>query len=522
MPSRGLERWTAWVAAATVVAATVLGALAYVADRDALRSTSESLWDVGVGVTFVLAARLARGSLAERCWFGSVGVAWLLASSHSGLLTLHQSALLVALTAFPSGRVRSLPGWVFVVAAGASAAQLVDQVMVAALFGCCGVTAWAPWKRWRRPAWYVVAASASVALAMLLDWWEVRDGMPPELTAYEAVLACVAVGFVVVTNRRSAAAVASGASLVADVASGLVGLQSVLRRTLGDPALLIEPLEGTDGSGPGAPVDRSSGVAVQPVFDDGVLVARVCARSSVLADPSTAEAVAAAIRLTMAQARLLEEAETSRAGLERSRSRLLAAADREREKVSAALRSTTGVALEQATANAQDAMGVEIDDSALTAAMTQAVACLETARLDIVRIVHGVPPVELGEGRVGAALTEMAARSSVPVHLDFDGDVAAPTAIETAVFYVCSESLVNVHKHAGASSVHVRLRATAENVVLSVQDDGSGELDPTGHGITGLADRVRAAGGRLEVRGVPGVGTTVVATLPVSHPPEVS
>jgi signal transduction histidine kinase len=260
-------------------------------------------------------------------------------------------------------------------------------------------------------------------------------------------------------------------------------------------------------------------VVVQPVFDDGRLVATVHGRLSVLADPLTAEAVVTAVRLTMAQARLLDEAERSQAGLERSRSRLLATADREREKMAAALRSTTGAALERATHNARDAMGADSHDSTVTATMSRAIAYLETARLDIGRIVDGVPPLELGEGRVVAALAEMAARSSVPVHLDLDPDAAAPTAIETAVFYICAESLVNVHKHSGASSVHVGLRATAQDIVLSVQDDGSGELDPTGHGVTGLMDRVRAAGGRLAVQGVPGIGTTLVATLPISRPP---
>jgi signal transduction histidine kinase len=84
------------------------------------------------------------------------------------------------------------------------------------------------------------------------------------------------------------------------------------------------------------------------------------------------------------------------------------------------------------------------------------------------------------------------------------------------VYFVCSEALANVAKYASASTVSVRILAGAESVSVEVTDDGIGGADPArGTGLTGLADRVEALGGRLEVDSPPGAGTRVRAELPI-------
>ena len=80
-----------------------------------------------------------------------------------------------------------------------------------------------------------------------------------------------------------------------------------------------------------------------------------------------------------------------------------------------------------------------------------------------------------------------------------------------------TEALTNVAKYAGASSAEVLVRRDEDRVVVEVSDDGVGGADPSaGSGLTGLADRVAALGGRLEVRSGPSRGTVVRAEMPAS------
>ena len=85
-----------------------------------------------------------------------------------------------------------------------------------------------------------------------------------------------------------------------------------------------------------------------------------------------------------------------------------------------------------------------------------------------------------------------------------------------AVYYVVSESLTNVAKHANASLARVALSVTDVSVVVEITDDGCGRADITaGTGVRGLADRVEALGGRLSLASTPVGGTLVRAELPL-------
>jgi signal transduction histidine kinase len=90
--------------------------------------------------------------------------------------------------------------------------------------------------------------------------------------------------------------------------------------------------------------------------------------------------------------------------------------------------------------------------------------------------------------------------------------------VEEALFYVCSETLTNVVKHADASAVAITIRREGDSLVATITGDGRGGADPTGTGLLGLADRLSARGGRLQVDSTPGAGTAVIASLPVSRP----
>jgi signal transduction histidine kinase len=96
-----------------------------------------------------------------------------------------------------------------------------------------------------------------------------------------------------------------------------------------------------------------------------------------------------------------------------------------------------------------------------------------------------------------------------------ESDEPLPSPVAFAAYFVTSEALANVAKHACAASVAVRVTVTPQRVVLQVSDDGVGGADEArGSGLRGLVDRVEALGGRLDVSSDPGSGTTLTAELP--------
>jgi signal transduction histidine kinase len=93
-----------------------------------------------------------------------------------------------------------------------------------------------------------------------------------------------------------------------------------------------------------------------------------------------------------------------------------------------------------------------------------------------------------------------------------------PEPLEVAAYYVVSEALANTAKHAQASEVHVAVEVRDGALQLSIRDDGRGGADPArGSGLVGLADRVEAFGGTIDVASPLGRGTTLSVTLPIEE-----
>jgi signal transduction histidine kinase len=116
---------------------------------------------------------------------------------------------------------------------------------------------------------------------------------------------------------------------------------------------------------------------------------------------------------------------------------------------------------------------------------------------------------------LAVALESLAARAPVPVRLSVAVEGRMPEAIEIAAYYVVSESLTNVAKHANASSATVEVKRADGQAVIEVIDDGIGGADTElGSGLRGLADRVEALGGRLRMWSNPGDGTRLKAEIP--------
>ena len=129
---------------------------------------------------------------------------------------------------------------------------------------------------------------------------------------------------------------------------------------------------------------------------------------------------------------------------------------------------------------------------------------------------RGIAPPILVDRGLSAALTALAGRCTVPVDLDVPAIGRLDPATETAAYFVVAEALTNVAKHSQATEARVALLQENGHLRVEVVDDGIGGASlAKGHGLAGLDDRVRAAGGDLSVRSAPGVGTLLKVELPV-------
>ena len=145
---------------------------------------------------------------------------------------------------------------------------------------------------------------------------------------------------------------------------------------------------------------------------------------------------------------------------------------------------------------------------------TQTTETLEDLR-DLAR---GIYPPLLADKGLRAALEAQARKSVVPVEIVPDGVARYSQEVEATVYFSVLEALQNVAKYAGASRVEVRLGLKDGELRFEVTDDGRGfdsNDTPSGTGLQGIADRLDAIGGRLEVRSAPGRGTSVVGRIPV-------
>jgi signal transduction histidine kinase len=130
-------------------------------------------------------------------------------------------------------------------------------------------------------------------------------------------------------------------------------------------------------------------------------------------------------------------------------------------------------------------------------------------------VARGIHPAVVSGHGLAVALESLTVMATVPVRLSVELDERMPERLEVAAYYVVSESLANIAKHAGASSATVDVARTNGQVVVEIVDDGVGGADTErGSGLRGLADRVEGLGGRLRIWTPRGGGTRVRAEMP--------
>jgi signal transduction histidine kinase len=344
------------------------------------------------------------------------------------------------------------------------------------------------------------------------------EGETTVLWAYDAAIAAASVALLVDLLRgRWGEGVVAG--LVVDLgAPGEAGtLRTKLARALGDPSLVIGyRLVGSDDfvDDAGRPVEfppAGSGLAVTPLVERDEEVAVLVHDAALLEDGRLLESVAAAARIAVANAALQVEERAQAVELERSRRRIVEAADEQRRRIQEKLDHGAGRRLEIVAALLVDARKeLGTGDEGVVATLEDDLA---GARLELEEFARGVHPPALTDGGLMPALAQLADRSVVPV--DVRGEVGRlPSPVEAALFFVCSEALANVGKHAAASQVTVQVRADRRHASVVVSDDGVGGADSsTGSGLRGLADRVEALGGQLRIASARGAGTVVTADI---------
>jgi PAS domain S-box-containing protein len=158
-----------------------------------------------------------------------------------------------------------------------------------------------------------------------------------------------------------------------------------------------------------------------------------------------------------------------------------------------------------------------IEDPLRSAAMLDdALVRLEEAAVELRNLARGIHPSSLTRYGLAGACADLARRASVKVRIDVSAQQRFPMAVEATAYFVISEALANVARHAPAAQATVTVTADDSSVTVEVADDGPGGAEPVqGTGLRGLADRLALLDGSLKVDSSDGHGTRVVARIPL-------
>ena len=378
----------------------------------------------------------------------------------------------------------------------------------------------------RRPALtpVVIAASAAAGLfvlAVLVNSVAADASMATDLAA-EIALIGIPLGFAAGLLREKL----FRSDVLADLVAGLAGavqpaeVELALAAALRDPRLrlafwLPESERFIDVLGTPIEATLADGVCVQR---DGQPLAVILHDELLVADPALLDAVSSAAGLALERARLDAELAARITDLAASRARIAAAGDAARRRIERDLHDGAQQRLVSVALQLRLARAAARGDEEVADAIGRAADELSEALSELRELARGIHPAVLTQRGLRPALDALAARTPVPTVVDAD-ETRFAAEIESALFFVASEALANVAKHAGASAVAIRLEQQNGSLALAIVDDGVGgaALDG-GSGLAGLGDRIEAVGGRLKIRSTQGRGTTIEATVPALRP----
>ena len=298
-------------------------------------------------------------------------------------------------------------------------------------------------------------------------------------------------------------------------------LGDALKRALRDPSLTLVywlPEFASYADRDGRPVElprEDESRSVTLIDREGVHIAALVHDPALNDEPELLDAVTAGAGIALENARLHVELRARLDELRESRARIVDIGQKERQRLERNLHDGAQqrlIALSLELSALEERLG---DDPtarvSLDLARREIAISLEELR-DVARGIH--PAVVSGHG-LEIALEQLTARAPVPVALAVELDGRIPEPLEVAAFYLVSESLANIGKHANATAARVEICRANGLVVVEVVDDGVGGADTElGSGLRGLADRVEALGGRLRVWSPRGGGTRLRAEFP--------
>jgi signal transduction histidine kinase len=142
----------------------------------------------------------------------------------------------------------------------------------------------------------------------------------------------------------------------------------------------------------------------------------------------------------------------------------------------------------------------------------------KAALAELRQLVRGLHPAVLEDRGLDAALSGVAARLPIPVRLTVDVPRRPPPVIEAVAYFVVSEGLTNIAKHAQASQAEVFVQRVNDRLHVIVSDDGVGGADPArGTGLAGLAKRAASVDGTFDIASPPGGPTLLTVDLPCAR-----
>jgi signal transduction histidine kinase len=415
----------------------------------------------------------------------------------------------------------------------ADIAQTIEQVQLVSISAMClaGIGVLAARRRSAGPplrrSLAVLVDCFALGLVMIAALFLIGAFEWPEFETIQrttlAIIGLMPIAFLIaLVNARLAR------SSVADLMIALrsdpapADLRDALAKALRDPSLRLaywlpdfESWADLDGNEIDLAAETSGGRSTTVIERDGGPVAALIHDPALADEPELLDAVGAAASMALENARLQAELAARIEELRGSRARVIEAGRKERQRLERNLHDGAQarlVALSLELKLLERELGehpgarTRLDDAQREIALS-----LDELR-DIARGIH--PAVLTGHG-LAVALEQVAVRSPVPVRLSVEAEGRLPEAVEVGAYYVVTESLANVAKHAQATVASVDVRSTGGVLVVEVVDDGVGGADSErGSGIRGLADRVEALGGSLRVWAPAGSGTRVRAEIP--------
>jgi signal transduction histidine kinase len=330
--------------------------------------------------------------------------------------------------------------------------------------------------------------------------------------------------FSLVRSRVIRAGAVSELLLALGEAPGTGSLRCRLADALGDRSLdlvfwLDDKKKWVDSEGHRVelPADDDALRAWTAVELEGRRVGAIVHDITLCQEPELLRSVAAAAGLAMENERLQAQLRARVEDLRASRARIVEAGTQERRRLERNLHDGAQQRLVALSLTLRLAQGkVRMDPDKANELLNAAQEELTLALGELRELARGIHPAILSDRGLGPALEALAGRAPIAVELAEVPEEPLPEAIEAAAYFVVAEALTNVVKYAHASQATVRVSRNNGNAVVEVADDGIGGADPgRGSGLSGLADRVSALDGSMELDSPAGAGTRLRAEIPV-------